>query len=313
MGTRPQRGESGPIRPKLAEIRKALEAADYKVRLYPDENETAGVLIVDEGVTIGDNLETDLGDNYNVTAALDIIPFEKVKKIGFLVRSLVRTSRVIVFGGEEVSLGHLLDAYESRDGYAGVNAPRSGVYRKGYQVIHLGFGVNAEVQVPALLARAGIPTALIGKAADIVQNPGGKNFGGVDTGEIFAETLTVLDSMEEGFICVNVQETDLAGHREDPQLYGERLSLSDQGIRRIMDRMCDGDMMVVTADHGNDPCIGHSRHTREKPPILAWSPKLAPGFLGERGSLSDTGATVCDFFRALPPESGVSYFALLKQ
>jgi phosphopentomutase len=231
MGTKPLKGESAPIQTRLPSIRETLEAAGHKVRFYTEDNAATGILIVDEAVTIGDNLETDLGDNYNVTAALDFVSFKTVKQIGVLVRSLVRSSRVIVFGGEGVSLKNLLDAYESRLGYAGVNAPRSGVYRCGYQVLHLGFGVNAEVQVPSLLAKEGIPTILIGKVADIVENPGGKNLPGVDTEAVLTEALTAFDSMEKGFICVNVQETDLAGHREDPRLYAERLVLADRGIK----------------------------------------------------------------------------------
>ena len=331
MGTKPLKGKSAPIRSSLPVIRKALEDAGCKVRFYAGENngaiteekEAAGILIVDEAVTIGDNLETDLGDNYNVTAALDFAPFEKVRKIGTLVRSLVGSSRVIVFGGEGVSLKNLLEAYESRFGYAGVNAPRSGVYRKGYQVLHLGFGVNAAVQAPALLSSAGIPTTLIGKVADIVENPEGKNIPGVDTETVLAEVLVALDSMEKGFICVNVQETDLAGHREDPRLYAERLSLADQGIKRITGKLGGGDIMVVTADHGNDPAIGHPQHTREKTPILVWRGEEMldrkelsserPVFLGERSSLADTGATVCNFFDARPPESGSSYLNPVKK
>jgi phosphopentomutase len=317
MGTKPQKGESGPLFPRLGIIRSALEKAGRRVRFYAGDHtpgETGpGVLIVDEGVTIGDNLETDLGDNYNVTAALDLIPFEEVKKIGALVRSLVRSSRVIVFGGEGVGLRDLLAAFESRDGFAGINAPRSGVYRAGYQVIHLGFGVQSATQVPAVLARSGIPTVLIGKVADIVENGGGTSIGGVDTEFVLAQAAQSLGSLEQGFVCVNVQETDLAGHREDPRLYGERLVLADRGIRRIMDMLDDDDILAVTADHGNDPVIGHPRHTREKTPVLVYGGKICPGFLGERSSLADTGATVCDFFGAPPPQSGTSYLPLLKQ
>ena len=319
MGTKPLKGESAPIRTSLPAIREALEAAGHKVRFYTEKDSAAGILIVDEAVTIGDNLETDLGNNYNVTAALDFVSFEKVKNIGILIRSLVRSSRVIVFGGEGLGLKNLLDAYETRLGYAGVNAPRSGVYRQGYQVLHLGFGVNAEVQVPQLLAKAETPTVLIGKVADIVENPRGKNIPIVDTEAVLAETLVTLDSLKQGFICANVQETDLAGHREDFKLYGERLILADRGIRQIMDKLRDEDTLVVTADHGNDPTIGHPQHTREKTPILIWSPSIAANFagrqelfVGERSSLADTGATVCDFFNAQAPESGCSYLGLLK-
>jgi len=322
MGTKPLKGESAPICSKLPEIQKALEDSGYNVRFYSQESsqnsgasqgdDVPGILIVDEGVTIGDNLETDLGDNYNVTIALDIIPFEKAKKIGALVRSLVHSSRVIVFGGEGVGLNDLLSAYESRRGYAGVNAPRSGVYRSGYQVLHLGYGVNSKVQVPAVLDRAGISTVLIGKVADIVENPHGKNIPGVDTEAMLKEGVKALDSLKEGFICINVQETDLAGHREDPGLYAERLVLADKGIKTIMNKMYDDDILVVTADHGNDPAIGHPQHTREKTPILAWNPRIVPGFLGERSSLADTGASVCEYFRASPPESGSSYLNMIK-
>jgi len=165
-----------------------------------------------------------------------------------------------------------------------------------------------------------------------VENPVGKSIRGVDTEAVLADTLAAMDSLEKGFICVNVQETDLAGHREDPKLYGERLVLADRGLSRIMEKMADEDFLVVTADHGNDPVIGHPQHTREKTPILVWRPSMASGlpgrhrpgfdvpgrhvsgcdvpgglFIGERGTLADTGATVCDYFHAPPPESGNSY------
>lgn len=327
MGTKPKKGESGPILPKLAEIRKALAASGRKVRFYSKEckncksenMQVPGILIVDEALTIGDNLETDLGDNYNVTACLDLVPFEDVRKIGVLVRSLVHSSRVIVFGGRGVALENLLEAYESRRGFAGVNAPRSGVYRKGYEVLHLGYGVNADVQLPEVLAKAGIPAVLIGKVADIVGNPcfpPGKSISGVDTEEVLSETARVLDSLEQGFVCVNVQETDLAGHREDAGLYGEKLAAADMGIRKIMGKLIGEDIMIVTGDHGNDPAIGHPQHTREKTPILVWKKHTAGEtgrilFLGERESLSDTGASAADFFGAAPPESGLSYLECL--
>jgi hypothetical protein len=83
MGTKPLKGDSAPIRSALPFIQKALKEAGHRVRFYTGgaaEN-APGILIVDEAVTIGDNLESDPGDNYNVTAALDLMPFNEVKKI----------------------------------------------------------------------------------------------------------------------------------------------------------------------------------------------------------------------------------------
>jgi phosphopentomutase len=327
MGTRPIRGERGPIAPRLAAVKEALVKAGHRVRFYggaaprfldapsPGGAEPGGmepaVLVVDDALTIGDNLETDLGDNYNVTAALDLMPFDKVREIGAIVRSLVHASRVIVFGGADLTLADLLDAYESSGSFAGINAPRSGVYRRGYQVVHLGYGVNAEVQVPAMLKQAGIATVLIGKVADIVENRGGRNIPGVDTAALLERGASILDEFDEGYICINVQETDLAGHREDAELYGERLVTADRGIAAIMEKLSAGDVLVITADHGNDPLIGHSRHTREKTPILAYGQNTKNGFIGKRSSLADTGAAVCEFFGAPFPEAGTSYLGNL--
>ncbi|MDR1128681.1 MAG: phosphopentomutase, partial [Treponema sp.] len=223
MGTRPLKGESGPIGPRLFAIREALARAGHEARFYGGtrpcfrepgaamESGAAaepGVLVVDGALTIGDNLETDLGDNYNVTAALDIMPFEKVREIGAIVRSLVHNSRVIVFGGRGVTLNDILNAYESSGPFAGVSAPRSGVYRRGYQVVHLGYGVKSEVQVPAMLNKAGIATVLMGKVADIEENPGDRNIPGVDTGELLEKTAAMQYEIYRAYICVNIHETD---------------------------------------------------------------------------------------------------------
>jgi phosphopentomutase len=310
MGTKPRAPETAPFSTSLPAVRAALEKAGHKVRFYAGTDaapESPGILVVDEAVTVGDNLETDLGNNYNVTAALDILPFEKVREIGELVRSLVSASRVIVFGGAKVGLADLLAAFESRSGHAGVNAPASGVYREGYQVVHLGFGVDPKTQIPNRLDAAGVPSVLIGKVADIVENPNGRLVPGVDTEEVLRVAADTLRTLDRGFVCVNVQETDLAGHREDPGLYARRLVLADRGIADIIGLLGPEDLLVVTADHGNDPTIGHPQHTREKTPILVHGAAAAPGFIGERLSLADTGATAAEFFGAAPPQFGASY------
>jgi phosphopentomutase len=72
-----------------------------------------------------------------------------------------------------------------------------------------------------------------------------------------------------------------------------------------------GDCLVVMADHGNDPTIGHSKHTRENVPLLVWQPGITGNYLGARATLSDVGATVCDFFRAAAPQNGTSFLPLL--
>lgn len=70
---------------------------------------------------------------------------------------------------------------------------------------------------------------------------------------------------------------------------------------------------MIMADHGNDPNIGHSKHTRERVPLLVYKKGITGRSLGRRKTLSDIGATVCDYFNTNPPENGKSFLSLLKE
>ena len=109
---------------------------------------------------------------------------------------------------------------------------------------------------------------------------------------------------KSGFICTNVQETDLAGHEQNTDKYAEKLMIADKYIGRIMETLDGNDRLIVMADHGNDPTIGHSHHTREYVPILLYGKDLKPNYLGQRKTLSDVGATVVKYFDCENTENG---------
>lgn len=312
MGTRPRMPEKAPFKKVLPLAEVALQKAGYQVeRLREGSDE---ILFVDQAVTVGDNIETDPGQAYNVTSALDVVDFKKVVAIGKIVRSVSRVSRVITFGGEGVTPEDLLQAIEVREeGYMGVNAPRSGVYRRGYQCVHLGYGIDPEVQAPTILGKAGIKVVLIGKVQDIVFNDYGKSIPGVDTKEVLTRTIAELDQMEEGFICTNVQETDLSGHAESVDRYAEILTIADRYLGELMEHLHGDDLLVVMADHGNDPTSGSSRHTRERVPLLVYQEGVEGQVMGTRKSLSDVGATVLDYFQASAPENGASFLEFYRR
>ena len=168
-------------------------------------------LLVDDYCTVADNIDSDLGMAVNCTAPLDFMSFENELKIGRLVREIVTTNRVIVFGGTGNTVEDILKAEEVRENkYIGLLAARTKSYDQGYQCLHLGYGVDASVQAPTILTNAGYRVSLFGKVADIVHNEGGKSVSWVDTAEVLDLTIQEIESMKEGFICTNVQETDLA-------------------------------------------------------------------------------------------------------
>lgn len=311
LGTRPKAPLRMPFSAVIDEVEQALVADCWQVERI---GEGLQYLWVNQAVAIGDNLEADLGQVFNISANLAVISFEEVRTIGKIVRRCVQVDRVIAFGGLLETSQQILDAAEEKQSkFIGINAPRSGVYQNGFQVEHMGFGVDASVQVPKKLHDVGIQTVLVGKVADIAINPHGVSYQNlVDSQQIMDITLEEISKAGKAFICTNIQETDLAGHAQDVERYAERLQLVDKNLERLMKAMEQGDCLVVMADHGNDPTIGHSKHTRENVPLLVWQPGIIPAQLGARQTLSDVGATVCDYFNAALPQNGTSFLSQLQ-
>ncbi|MDN4592477.1 phosphopentomutase [Polycladomyces subterraneus] len=170
MGTPPKKPLIQPFNEVIDQVFIALKKQGYEIE-YVGGN--LQILVVNNCVTVGDNLEADPGQVYNITGCLDRIDFEEITSIGNVVRNVVKVSRVIAFGGNDVTIGDVLAARKEIAGYTGIDTPQSGVYNKGYQVIHLGYGIDPRVQVPTILGKQGIPVVLLGKVADIVQNRDG--------------------------------------------------------------------------------------------------------------------------------------------
>lgn len=312
MGTLPKRPVVQPFQEKVDAIKAHLEAHGHKVQIR--QREGLRYLLVDDYVTVADNIDADFGMAYNCTAPLDFISFEKEMEIGHLVREIATVNRVIPFGGTGNTIDDVLAAEETREGkFIGIHAVKSKSYVQGYQCRHLGYGVDKTVQAPTILTGAGIPVTLMGKVADIVANDGGKSVSCVPTDEVLDLTIQEIRDLPEGFICTNVQETDLAGHSQDSGWYYRLLCTADEKISRMLPMLDEEDILLVMADHGNDPDIGHNKHTRENVPLLVYRKGVTGVDLGLRKSLSDVGATVCDFFGVRAPQNGESFLNLLKK
>ena len=312
MGTLPKDPEMTPFQKKVDIVAKHLKDDGHKVEIV--EKEGLRYVVCDDYVTIADNLEADLGMCYNITAPLDFMPFEKELEIARKVREVVTVGRVVVFGGTGNTMDDLYAAQEIKNGqYIGIASAKSKSYDQGYQCLHLGYGVDPKVQAPTILTSEGIPCTLIGKVADIVHNEHGESISCVPTAECMDLTLEAMKKMDEGFICTNIQETDLAGHSQSTERYKHILEIADSKLPAILDEMKDDDLLVIMADHGNDPNIGHSKHTRENVPLLIKYRDVESVNIGLRSTLSDVGATVCDYFNVKAPQNGTSFYFDLKK
>ena len=150
----------------------------------------------------------------------------------------------------------------------------------------------------------------LGKISDIFDGQGitsarktVSNMDGVDK---------LLDSMDTDFtgLCfINLVDFDaLYGHRRDPIGYGKALEEFDQRLPEILAKLKKDDLLIITADHGNDPVHHGTDHTREYVPLLAYSTQFSEGKpLPIRQTFADIGATVADNFQVKMPAYGESF------
>ena len=105
----------------------------------------------------------------------------------------------------------------------------------------------------------------------------------------------------------------LYGHRRDTEGYARALEHFDSRLPEIETAMTDGDLMIITADHGNDPTFRGTDHTREYAPLIVYGKRAQPGVnLGTRDSLADIGQTIADNF-GLKLTAGKSFLTQIRK
>ena len=165
---------------------------------------------------------------------------------------------------------------------------------------------------PTLLDRAqaaGRQTIAIGKIGDIFAHRGiGEVRKGPDDAALIAiATRTLADAPDGSFTFANFVEFDsLYGHRRDVAGYARALESFDAAVPGFLAALRPGDLLVLTADHGNDPTWAGTDHTREMVPILATGPGLGPRSLGRRG-FADVAETLAAHLGLPPGPHGESF------
>lgn len=162
-----------------------------------------------------------------------------------------------------------------------------------------------------VLKDAGLDVVCIGKIASIYDSIGvTQDLTAKNNEQTVDQTIKALNDESRGLIFSNLVDFDmLYGHRRDPEGYAKALEQFDERLPEIFDAMSEDDLLVMTADHGNDPTKEGSDHTREYVPLLVYGRNAAAGVnLGTRQSLSDIGQTVAENF-GLKIADGVSFLS----
>ena len=160
------------------------------------------------------------------------------------------------------------------------------------------------------LAEGGVPRVGVGKVDDLFA---GRNITSRHTptnAAAYRFIEAALHGLEMGFLFVNVIEFDQSwGHRNDVPGFHQGLRELDAWVPRLLEGLQGEDLIILTADHGNDPTTPSTDHSREAVPVLAFGPRVRPASLGEHATFADMGATVAEFFGVGPLAAGTSFLS----
>lgn len=166
---------------------------------------------------------------------------------------------------------------------------------------------------PTLLDRvkeAGQQVFAIGKISDIYAGHGVTHkIKAAGNMNLMNKTLEALDMAADGaLIFTNFVDFDQDfGHRRDVPGYANALEEFDKRLPELIHKMADDDLLILTADHGNDPTWTGTDHTREQVPIMCFSPSLQPGSLGLRHTFADVGESLARWLGLAPGRHGKSF------
>jgi len=159
----------------------------------------------------------------------------------------------------------------------------------------------------SLVRDAGLKVHGVGKISDTFagcdideSRPTKSNVDGIN------QTVTLLNELEEGFIFVNLVETDMLwGHRNDPVNFHRCLQDFDRRLEDILEALRPGDLLVLTSDHGCDPTTPSTDHSREHALLLAYAAGRNANGATHKGEFADVGATVNAWLGGKAPSRGI--------
>ena len=158
------------------------------------------------------------------------------------------------------------------------------------------------------LKEAGFDVISVGKIRDIFDGEGiTESHKSKSSVHGMEQTIELADKDFTGLCFVNLVDFDaLWGHRRDPVGYGRELERFDEKLGMLLEKLKEDDLLIITADHGNDPTYKGTDHTKEKVPFLAWSPSMTGGGpLPEKDTFAVIGATIADNFMVKMPKGTI--------
>jgi len=160
------------------------------------------------------------------------------------------------------------------------------------------------------LVAAHIPRVGVGKVDDLFAGRGIISMHPRTNAESYRAIASALSVMKRGLLFANVIEFDQSwGHRNDVPGFHAGLLALDAALPGMLAPIRDDDLVIITADHGNDPTTPSTDHSRERVPVLALGPRIRPRSIGTRQSFADVGQTLAEFLGVPALAAGRSFLS----
>jgi phosphopentomutase len=160
------------------------------------------------------------------------------------------------------------------------------------------------------LAEHHVPRLGVGKVDDLFAGRAISSIHTATNTEAYNLIASALMSMHRGLLLANVIEFDQSwGHRNDVAGFHAGLLALDRALPQLLAPVRQEDLVIFTADHGNDPTTPSTDHSREVVPLLVVGPRVRPVPLGRRSTFADVGQTVADFLGVPPLSAGTSFLS----
>ena len=229
-----------------------------------------------------------------LAAHTDVVPLSELYQLSEYARSLVN--------GPDITMGRVIA--RPFIGHSNTTFQRT-AERRDYCL------APTKPTVLTRLQDAGYDVLAIGKIQDLFSGKGiSKSWHNESNMDGMDHVDEALATSFCGLCLVNLVDFDtLYGHRRDPLLEGKALKEFDERLGYVLTHLAEDDLLMIAADHGNDPCYKVTDHTREKVPLLAYSPSMKhPGKnLGTRKTAADLGATILENFIGTEKTHGTSF------
>ena len=150
----------------------------------------------------------------------------------------------------------------------------------------------------------------LGKIVDIFDNYGITQYEKTTSNDDGMDKITLWAQKDFHGLCfLNLVDFDaLYGHRRDPIGYGKAIEAFDAQLPKLIENLKEDDLLIITADHGNDPTFKGTDHTREFVPMIAYHKQLTSGkTIKTRETFADLAMTICDNFKTEKPNIGTSF------